>query len=95
MAKFGGWNINQNIRTPNLPIELQKLFDTATKELTGSKYEALEFLGSRVTKGADYRFLAYMGAQVVNSPSKIVIVNINVNLDGEVKVTKVIDTTED
>lgn len=95
MTKFGGWNVRQDIPTVNLDIELEKVFRTATSELTGNYYEPLEFLGCRVAKGVDYRFLAYVGPQVVNSPAKIAIVTVSVDTDGNIKVTKTKDVFDD
>ena len=88
----GAWEYNQSIPTVNLPEELEQIFRSATGKKCGGKYEPLEFLGSQVVNGFNYKFLAYVSAigsgGVVSKPV-VAIVIIHVDLEGNAKVTKV------
>ena len=90
MTKFGGWTLNKTLRTVNLGAELEKLFRTATDADEEYEYDPLEYLGCRVTKSVDYRFLAYVSKN--NEVVDIVILNVNVDLDGNINITKKISS---
>lgn len=97
MALLGGWSINQNIPKADLDDDLKKIFETATKKLVGGKYEAIEFLGSQVVNGINYKYLGYISAAgtLCEGDRHLCIITIHANNDGDVKVTKTKDVFED
>ena len=98
MALCGGWTVNQNIPEANLDDDLKKIFKEATGKLLGSKYVCLDFLGSQVVNGVNYKYLAYVSAAGTHEEDvekDIVNVTIHASTDGTLKVTKVKDVFDD
>lgn len=90
----GGWEFNQTLPTVNLPAELESIFRSAAAKNLGGTFEPLGFLCSQVVNGFNYKFLAYVAPHVsggATGKAKIAIVQIYVDLEGNAKITKVID----
>ena len=73
-GKLGGTNVNM---TTKIPEDAQKIFDEAFNSWTGSNVKPIAFVGTKVTKGTDYKFVASITPVTANPVMDIVLVTVN------------------
>ena len=73
-GKFGGTNINL---TTEIPEDAQQLFNEATAGFVGSNIKPFAFVGTKVVKGIDYKFIAEVTAVTLNPTPYIAVVTVN------------------
>ncbi|MCR5784557.1 MAG: fibronectin type III domain-containing protein [Eubacterium sp.] len=88
-TESGGWEINTEFGTPEIPDEVQEAFDKAMENLVGVDYTPVLYLGSQVVAGMNYKLICtstvvYPGAETTYS-----IVTIYADLEGNCEVTDI------
>ena len=84
-GKLGGTNVNM---TTEIPEEAQKIFDEALSNFIGSNIKPIAFVGTKVVKGIDYKFVATIAPVVPNAVTDVVVVTVN-SFEKAIKIEKI------
>ena len=87
---LGGWTIYDG-ETAALPEEVQTAFDSASKELLGNKLVPVAYLGSQVVAGTNDAILCKSTPVTLNPETKLVVVILYRDLEGNAKITHISD----
>ena len=76
-GKFGGTEIDM---TTEIPEDAKKAFDAAIDGVVGSKFEAVAYVGQKITKGIDYKFIITGQPVTANpdEPKKLAVATVNI-----------------
>lgn len=88
----GGWE--QPVSTV-VTEEQKALLERATQELDGAQYAAVACLGTQVVAGTNHRLLCTVTPVVPDAVSNYAIVTLYEDLEGNVELTEVIESTEE
>lgn len=88
---LGGWTISENETAAALPEDVQNAFDAASKELLGNKLVPVAYLGSQVVAGTNNAILCKSTPVTLNPETKLVVVILYRDLEGNAKITHIND----
>ena len=71
---------------PEMTEELKEIFEIATEDLIGVKYEVIELLETQIVSGTNYKFLAEKQVVYPGSEKETVIVTVYKDLMGRVSI---------
>ena len=80
---LGGWIESDE---PEMTEELKEIFEIATEDLIGVKYEVIELLETQIVSGTNYKFLAEKQVVYPGSEKETVIVTVYKDLMGRVSI---------
>lgn len=84
----GEWNMNI---TPDVPSEALKAFNKAIKNYGGVKLEVIGYMGNQVVSGTNYKLLCKSTAVTPNASTKLSVVTVYENLQGNSEIAEVED----
>lgn len=87
----GEWNMNI---TPDVPSEALKAFNKAIKNYSGVKLEVIGYMGNQVVSGTNYKLLCKSTAVTPNASTKLSIVTVYEDLQGNSEITDVEDYSQ-
>ena len=88
---LGGWQLNDDDTIGWATEEATAAFEKATTELTGADYQIVAQLGQQVVSGMNYMFLCKETMVTANPVTKLSIVTIYADLEGNAKIANVED----
>jgi len=88
---LGGWQLNDDETIGWATEEATAAFEKATTELTGADYQIVAQLGQQVVAGMNYMFLCKETMVTANPVTKLSIVTVYADLEGNAKITNVED----
>ena len=88
---LGGWQLNDDETVGWATEEATAAFEKATTELTGADYQIVAQLGQQVVAGMNYMFLCKETMVTANPVTKLSIVTVYADLEGNAKVANVED----
>lgn len=90
-AVSGGWELNNQSKAAELPEEVQKAFDKATEEMTGSTLEPAAYVGEQVVAGKNYMILCKATSATEKPDTSYQMAVIYADLNGDAELTSQID----
>ncbi len=91
-AQVGGWKIEESLE---IDEKAQAVFEKATEGLLGVGYTPIQLLGTQLVSGTNYCFLSEAQVVYPGAEPGYALVYIYENLQGEAKVTNIVDLTLD
>ena len=88
-AIVGGWTIPES---PVITEELQESLDKALEGLIGANYIPVACIGRQLVSGTNYKILCRVSPVVPNPTEKYCVVILYVDLEGNAKITTVLET---
>ena len=71
---FGGTKVEPSV---NIPAEAQEALDAAKAGFVGSNIKPFLFVGTKITKGTEYKFIAEVTPVVPNAEAQVFVVTAN------------------
>ena len=90
-GEFGGTKVDM---TTEFPKEAIEAFNEAFEGFVGTKVEPLVYIGQKISKGIDYKFLARTTPVVLNPESDLALVTVN-SMDKKITFEHVFDVGSD
>ena len=78
----GGWTINPDLTTVNLPADAAKAFSAVTEGLLGATYQPIALLGTQVVAGTNYAILATQTMVTAEPVTYVGVMYIYAGVDG-------------
>lgn len=87
----GGWRLYTEAETPEIPKDIQAVFDKAMEEFTGAEYSIVAYLGSQIVSGTNYEFLCNSTRTTAKPVTTLKLVTIYEDLEGKVEISEIAD----
>ena len=85
----GGWTLNADLGTAEMPEEAQAAFDQATAGMLGAKYVPVAYLGSQVVAGVNYAYLCKITTVTAEPATKLAVVKVYRDLSGNAEILNI------
>ncbi|MBR0203838.1 MAG: hypothetical protein IJQ56_05670 [Synergistaceae bacterium] len=80
--KLGNWELDNNMKTANLPQKAQSAFTAVTSGLIGCDYQPVLYVGSQLVNGTNHCILAIQRPVVQNPEARLVKMIVHEDLNG-------------